>query len=1072
MAMKSVAVLMCCLAATLSQQPGRLDPHNDPELHEGPGPHTHTHTEIITIIRNWTHEDVHPTPPPPSPCDEVIECPIDLYFVMDSSESIALQQPPPGSLVKKVADWTREFALRLREEVYNRQVKISWFLGGLHFSQTQELISEITSRENFVRKMDAIDWLKSYLGKGTYTDCALDKMTEEMQRHDLRGHNSVRFAVVVTDGHVTGTPCGGIKVSAERARDQHISLFSVAASKMVEEAGMGLIASSPAGVYRSNYMAVNVTDRKTCHSPPCDAPTGKIVTSSINQIINAMKYQAYLQCSKLRCLELPGPPGPKGNRGLKGTKGGVGLAGAKGTKGKQGDSGIEGAIGPAGHKGAIGLKGEKGEFGSDGTKGVAGGHGRNGTDGQKGKIGRIGTYGCKGDPGERGSDGYPGSAGDIGLPGDNGEKGDPGHNGKPGPTGPLGEAGPQSYPGSPGIPGSPGRKGIPGLNGGPGPKSQPGRPGDPGLKGLSGPGGPKGGKGEPGLQGKPGLHGEVGTKGSKGGPGLPGPRGHQGDNGPDGQIGAAGEPGDPGQTGPHGNPGPKGDKGRDGYNYPGLRGETGARGDNGRPGPWGSRGNCGNKGEAGTKGPNGEPGHPGQQGVNGRRGQRGGPGAPGNPGPEGDPGLSDCDVMSYIRETCGCCDCEKRCGALDIVFVIDSSESVGLTNFTLEKNFVINTINRLGSMATHPHSETGTRVGVVQYSHNGTFEAIRLNDSNIDSISAFKVAVKNLQWIAGGTWTPSALKFAYDHLIRDSRRTRAKVSVVVITDGRFDPRDDDSLLTYLCNDPSVDVNAIGVGDMFGREGQHESLESIACQRHDRVTGMTRFADLVADNFIDRMESVLCPEPIIVCPDLPCVTEPEVAQCIDRPVDLVFLLDGSERLGHENFNQVRDFVQHLANHLTLAHNKNDGQGARMALLQYGGEDEHHLAFHMTHDLPSILEGLASMDYHDMSSSTVGAAISHTVDHVLTRLNARQTRRHAELNFVFITDGVTGRKGLEEGVDAMRNNQAVSTVIAMGTDVEQEVLEKLALKDQYAIFKGTDFSELNKHSFLDRFLQWVC
>lgn len=53
-------------------------------------------------------------------------------------------------------------------------------------------------------------------------------------------------------------------------------------------------------------------------------------------------------------------------------------------------------------------------------------------------------------------------------------------------------------------------------------------------------------------------------------------------------------------------------------------------------------------------------------------------------------------------------DCEKRCGALDIVFVIDSSESVGLTNFTLEKNFVINTINRLGSMASDPTSPTGT----------------------------------------------------------------------------------------------------------------------------------------------------------------------------------------------------------------------------------------------------------------------------------------------------------------------------------------------------------------------------
>lgn len=44
--------------------------------------------------------------------------------------------------------------------------------------------------------------------------------------------------------------------------------------------------------------------------------------------------------------------------------------------------------------------------------------------------------------------------------------------------------------------------------------------------------------------------------------------------------------------------------------------------------------------------------------------------------------------------------------------MIDSSESVGLTNFTLEKNFVINTINRLGSMAKDPNSETGIQAFV------------------------------------------------------------------------------------------------------------------------------------------------------------------------------------------------------------------------------------------------------------------------------------------------------------------------------------------------------------------------
>lgn len=427
--------------------------------------------------------------------------------------------------------------------------------------------------------------------------------------------------------------------------------------------------------------------------------------------------------------------------------------------------------------------------------------------------------------------------------------------------------------------------------------------------------------------------------------------------------------------------------------------------------------------------------------------------------------------MTYVRETCGCCDCEKRCGALDIVFVIDSSESVGLTNFTMEKNFVINTINRLGSMASDPASPTGTRVGVVQFSHNGTFEAIRLDDPNIISMSAFKTAVKRLQWIAGGTFTPSALKFAYDNLIRDSKRVRAKVSVVVITDGRFDPRDDEDLLKYLCDDDSVVVNAIGVGDMFKKEQDDEILGSIACGKKERVTEMKRYIDLVADDFIETMETVLCPEPVIVCPDLPCKSEPDVASCVQRPVDLVFLLDGSERLGSNNFQHVREFVQKVADQLALAQSRTDRMGARLALMEFGKENENHVAFPLTHDPAIIIDGIARLPYLD-SSSSVGPAIIHTIDNVLGKGNTRQTRRNAEISFVFITDGITDSTNLEEAVSAMRGAQVVSTVIATGSDLDQEVLTKLAMGDQYAIFKGKDLSGLSRSSMFDRFIQWIC
>ncbi|XP_067108401.1 collagen alpha-2(VI) chain-like [Osmerus mordax] len=1054
MDLRSGVIFLCTLQAALLQILTPRGPRPFP-----PNPGTGPQTPVgDNELLNPTPEPIVPTDGPRPPylgCDETIDCPIHLYFTIDTSETIALQESYPGSLVVWVKEFTKTFAERLEDEEYSNNVHLSWSLGGLHYSQSQVVFSPITTKENFIRHLSGI----VYLGKGTYTDCALTNMTHQMMRHTA-GRKAALFSVVITDGHVTGSPCGGMRKSSEAARDRGIQVFTVAASRELEESGLLEIASSPAGVYRSDYMAVTIVDRRP-----------KIMTSSIDRIIKAMKYQAYLQCYKPQCLETPGPPGPKGDRGVKGAKGESGDHGPKGEKGQQGDSGIEGPIGNPGTKGEIGLNGDKGEKGLYGQKGISGFPGRNGTDGQKGKMGRIGAPGCKGDPGDQGPDGYPGEVGESGPPGAGGEQGDPGIPGRPGPVGHPGDPGVKGEEGIPGSAGLPGTKGLTGENGLPGRRGDPGRRGAHGPKGRPGRSGSKGQKGELGSEGSRGPLGASGDKGSKGDLGLPGPRGQPGSPGENGSQGASGVAGDPGVRGETGAPGPKGDVGRAGFGYPGPRGSTGDRGGKGRVGPLGSRGECGQKGGPGPKGVPGEPGEPGSQGEPGSRGPIGDPGSDGDRGPVGDPGLTECDVMGYVRQTCGCCDCEKRCGALDIVFVIDSSESVGMTNFTLEKNFVISTINRLGSLSSDPSSETGTRVGVVQYSHNGTFEAIQLDDANINSLSAFKTAVKNLQWIAGGTWTPSALKFAYDNLIRDGRRATARVSVVVITDGRYDPRDDDTLLRYLCNDPSLDVSAIGVGDIFGQKEEPESLISITCKRQGRVAVMNRFADLMAEDFIDQMETVLCPEPVIVCPDLPCETEPDLGRCKERAVDLIFLLDGSERLGEKNFQHVLDFVARVAHSLTLAKDAKDHMRARLALLQYS-KNKNVVAFGLTHDLEVIINGLVRMSYLD-STSELEPAIAYAVDNIVKRGMTLLTRSNAEVSFVFITDGVSEiTDRLDEAVQAMRAVQAVTTVITTGADNNQDVLLKLAMGDQFAIFKGLDLFDGSKSSVFERFFRWVC
>lgn len=189
------------------------------------------------------------------------------------------------------------------------------------------------------------------------------------------------------------------------------------------------------------------------------------------------------------------------------------------------------------------------------------------------------------------------------------------------------------------------------------------------------------------------------------------------------------------------------------------------------------------------------------------------------------------------------------------------------------------------------------------------------------------------------------------------------------------------------------------------------------------------------------------------------------------MELVFLVDGSERLGAENFRYAREFVQKVADRLPLARNKSDRRRARLALMEFGKENENVVAFPLTHEPSVINTGILGLQYLD-SSSSVGPAIIHTINNILRKGNERQTRRNAEVSFVFITDGVTDTTHLEEAVSAMRREQVVSTVIATGSDVNEEVLTKLAMGDRDAIFKGPTFSDALRPSFFDRFIQWVC
>ncbi|KAF0024660.1 hypothetical protein F2P81_023462 [Scophthalmus maximus] len=399
-----------------------------------------------------------------------------------------------------------------------------------------------------------------------------------------------------------------------------------------------------------------------------------------------------------------------------------------------------------------------------------------------------GKTGIDGEKGERGPRGAPGPSGDngIGFPGPKGDKGNQGRPGSPGPLGVgepgmMGPAGPAGIQGSPGFPGE----------------------GLPGSKGDRGYEGPKGSRGTPGFgyKGDKGDHGPAGPSGPRGPPGL-GIVGPKGQPGPDGTAGIPGIPGEDGAAGP------KGLQARlallelrgnlaaqECLAYPDLLGgvyqdqsafileDTFLQQVRMRHSNTHSRAFvkslqciritndknlvCDQQGLPGLPGVQGETGAEGKglPGPKGDRGLRGIPGASGSPG-----------IGLYGPKVS--CGLKCRESPLELVFVIDSSESVGPENFELVKDFVNALIDRLSV------SREASRIGVVLFSH---VDMVVVHLEQPMSQGDVKAAIRKMPYLGEGTFTGSAIHRASE-LFRASRPGVRKVAVV-LTDGQADPRD-------------------------------------------------------------------------------------------------------------------------------------------------------------------------------------------------------------------------------------------------------------------------------------------
>ncbi|KAL8563135.1 hypothetical protein ACOMHN_022064 [Nucella lapillus] len=220
-------------------------------------------------------------------------------------------------------------------------------------------------------------------------------------------------------------------------------------------------------------------------------------------------------------------------------------------------------------------------------------------------------------------------------------------------------------------------------------------------------------------------------------------------------------------------------------------------------------------------------------------------------------------------------------GQADIIFVLDSSGSVGTTNFKRMLSFV------KGMAGRFQLGPKDVRIGVTTFSNSFRSHILLRSYSNHAS---FNRAVSRIPYSGGGTKTAEALNSLRRYIFSSGAGHRSGVPklAVVVTDGKSNDRVATVRAALFARRAGIHMIAVGIGKGVSLT----ELRAIASDPDSRnVFTSPSFSALATIN--KRLSKAACQQTVV---------------CTSRQADIIFLLDASDSVGCSNFDRMLNFVQ--------------------------------------------------------------------------------------------------------------------------------------------------------------------
>ncbi|XP_030436250.1 collagen alpha-3(VI) chain isoform X5 [Gopherus evgoodei] len=389
----------------------------------------------------------------------------------------------------------------------------------------------------------------------------------------------------------------------------------------------------------------------------------------------------------------------------------------------------------------------------------------------------------------------------------------------------------------------------------------------------------------------------------------------------------------------------------------------------------------------------------------------------------------------------GCCmvDAQQQedvriVAAADIIFLVDSSWSIGKEHFQLVREFLYDVVKSLAV------GGNDFRFALVQFSGNPHTE-FQLNTyhSNQDVLSH----ISNMPYLGGGNKTGKGLEYLIQNHLTKAAGSRASDGVpqiiIVLTDGPS--QDDVALPSSVLKSADVNMFAIGVQDAM--EGKLKEVVSEPRDMHlFNIENITSLHAIVGD-LVASVCTSLTPEMAGGKGVIKDITAQESA-------DLIFLIDGSNNIGSVNFPAIRDFLVNFIERLSVG-----TQEIHIGVVQYSDQPRTEFSLNRYSTKADVLNAVKALSFLGGEEANIGAALESVVENHFTRAGGSRIEEGVPQVLVLISGGESS-DDIREGVFAVKQASIFSFSIGV-LNADSAELQQIATDGSFA-FTALDIRTL--------------